>query len=139
MKKIKNFEDFINESIYGADVADPMVEKEWDDLYEEAKEEPIKSKIKEMLVEIYKDKDTLVKVADHFEWSDGSNGIINFNELDHFLTDVGYKCYADDPSNIEDLEDFKKCILYAYASTDLGYKGEKHRDHQYDPNNEFSW
>ena len=139
-KKTKEFHDSINESIYGADVADPMVEKDWDDLYELAKEEPLKSKIKGMLVKIFKDKEVMVKVADNFEWSDGSNGIINFSNLNHYITDIGYKCYADEPSNIEDIEDMKHCILYAYASPEgENRRGEKHRNFKYNPNDEFSW
>ena len=145
MKNIKDFKQFnkVNETIYGHNVADPMVDKEWDDLYEEAKEEPLKSKIVKMLVEIFKDKDVLVAVADNYEWRDGSNGIINFSNLDQYITDIGYMVYADKPELIKngDIEEVKEYILYAYASPKDGNlrKGEHHREHNYNPGKEFKW
>ena len=85
----------------------------------------------------------MVAVADNFEWSDGSNGFINFSNLNHYITDIGYMSYADNPSLIQsfDVDGLKKHILYSYASTTNGdlRKGKKYINFKYNPNDEFSW
>jgi hypothetical protein len=133
MKKqfIKTFEKFI-------------VSKDWDELYDEAQTEPIKSEIIKELVKVYKDKEVLIRVGDNFEWSDGSNGYINFDNFNHYLTDIGYRLYADldgDLDKFKDPVELKKEILYAYASSDNGdfKRGQKYADFKYNPKDEFHW
>jgi hypothetical protein len=137
-KNVFNFEQF-NEN-YLSGIANKLISKDWDELYSDAQEEPIKSKIKNILVDIFNDEDVLVAVADNYEWTDGSNGFINFSNLNHFITDIGYKTYADDPNFLSDVDEFKKHILYSYASSGDDHKrGEKYRNFEYNPNDEFQW
>src|SRR5664280_1681854 len=92
-------------------------EDNWNSLYKKAQQEPYKTKIKKALVQIFKDPHVLGLVGDNFHWSDGSNGIINFSNLNHYITDIGYKCFADNPELFNDLLKFKKHILYSYATS----------------------
>ena len=140
MKYIKTRKEFINEG-YLDGVASTLVDKEWDELYNDAQQEPLKTQLKDALVEIFKDKNVLVAVGDNYEWSDGSNGFINFSNFNHYITDIGYKSYADKPEVINNIEKFKKHILYAYASSQGGdiKRGENYRDFVYDPSDEFEW
>jgi len=118
-------------------------DKEWDELYDDAQEEPLKSIIKKSLVKVYKDKKVIGLVGEQFYWSDGSNGIISFDNFDHYLTDIGYKVYADKGLDyIEDIELLKKYILYAYAASEDSARQnivDKYKDHTYNPDDDFSW
>ena len=55
----------------------------------------------------------MLKIVDNFYWSDGSNGQISFDNLNHFITDLGYRIFAEYPQIIRDnnLEEFKKQLL----------------------------
>jgi hypothetical protein len=122
-------------------VATQLISKDWDELYEEAHEEPISSKIKSLLVKIFKDKKAMIAIGDNYEWSDGSNGFISFSQLDHFITDAGYQTYAENPDSINNIQEFKKELLYRHASPVDGEnrKGQKYKNKNYNPNNNFSW
>ena len=138
--KLSKFNDFVNEH-YLNGVTSKLIDKDWDELYDEAQENPLKTKIKKALVEVFKDKDLMVAVADNYEWSDGSNGFINFSNLNHFITDIGYKSYADEPSLIEDTSELKQHIYHSYASSrgsDMR-RGMKYKNFKYDPKIDFSW
>jgi hypothetical protein len=90
----------------------------WDALYEQAHQEPNKTKIKKALVQIFKDPHVMGLVGDNYHWSDGSNGVINFSNLNHYITDIGYKCFADNPELFNDLLKLKQHILYSYATSE---------------------
>ena len=85
-------------------------ENNWDSLYRKAQEEPNKTKIKKALVQIFKDPHVMGLVGYNYHWSDGSNCVINFSSLNHFITDIGYKCFADNPELFNDLLKLKKHI-----------------------------
>lgn len=116
-------------------------EKDWDFNYEIAQRQPFDTLIKNMLVELLKDKELLLKIADNFYWSDGSNGIISFDNLNHFITDLGQKIFAEYPQIIRDsnLEEFKKKIEYNTSSDYSPFIKERYEDFEYDPNDDFSW
>lgn len=115
-------------------------EDAWETRYEDAKNQPLKNKIKNNLIKIFKDKNVLVRVADNFYWSNGSNGSINYSNLNHFINDIGYRTYADKPELLDNLEGFKNHILYSYASNGDDLRmGNKYLKWKYNPNDEFSW
>jgi hypothetical protein len=121
-----------------------LINMDWDELYDLAKTEPYKNKIKHLLVQIFKDKHVKGLVGDYYYWADGSNGVINFSNFNHFINDIGCKCFADKPELIlnGDVDGMKKYILYSYASSDnLTNKNyyEKYKNHIFNPNDEFSW
>lgn len=152
MKYFKKFEQFVNESSETGDYktgdydtsdivgSGNFVGEDWDEKYNRAHESPLKDKIKESLVQVFKDKNVMGLVGDNFYWSDGSNGMMNFNNLNHYITDIGYKCYADEGDEIfEDLESLKKHILYAYASSTKSRVYDDFVNREYDPTDDFSW
>lgn len=124
-------------------IIESFVNKEWDDLYEEAQKEPYKSKIKKALVKVFKDSHVMGLVGENFYDSDGSNGSINFSFLNHFITDIGYKCFADKGEEIfENIDELKKHILYSYASSEKNSRENVYNEYKnriYDPTDEFSW
>ena len=112
----------------------------YDKRYEAAQQEPLKTKIKDMLVNIFKDKDFMVKIADNYEWKDGSNGYINFSSLNHYINDMGYRAYAENPEVLDSEEELKEHLRYEWTSTGTEFKkGEKYRDFEYNPEDEFRW
>jgi len=123
-------------------------EDEFDYYYEKAQEEPIKTQIKKMLVEIFKDKDVMVDVGDYFDWSNGDIGDTNIDDLNDFITLVGYRCYANNQDILNDIDEFKRMILYGFSHNTKEEKirnpkcriiGEKYRNFKYNPNDEFHW
>jgi hypothetical protein len=122
-------------------------ENNWDSLYKKAQEEPYKTKIKKALVQIFKDPHVMGLVGDNFHWSDGSNGVINFSNLNHYITDIGYKCFADNPELFNDLSKLKKHILYSYATSESNLQNPNvktayyndFKKRRYNPNDDFSW
>jgi hypothetical protein len=143
MKTLKTFNQFINEEYSTSDImgSKEFVGKDWDASYDEAHEEPLKSTIKKALVEVFKDKKVMGLVGENF--SDGSNGMMNFDNFNHYITDIGYKCYADKGEEIfNNIEELKKYILYAYATKEENARQnivDKFKDKVYDPSDEFSW
>ena len=121
----------------GAELNEELCEK----LYEIAKEEPVKSEIKKMLKLIFKDQEVLVRVGDNYEWSDGNIGGLSYSNFNHYINDIGYELYSQNPLLLNDYDEFKKQVLYSYASIEGSNlrKGEKFRDFEYDPDDEFSW
>ena len=137
-------EEYIIEDYSSRDVmgSKDFVDKDWDALYDEAHKSPLKNKIKKALVQVFKDKNVMGLVGDNFHWSDGSNGMMNFDNLNHYITDIGYKCYADKGIEIFDnIEELKKYILYAYASSKPSSFSiyDRFQNKKYDPSDDFSW
>lgn len=126
---------------YLSGISDTLIDKDWDELYEEAQQYKNKWVIQEILKLIFKDKDVMVRVADNYYWSDGSNGFINFSNLDHYITDIGYRSFADNPELFKNIDELKKHILYSYASSGDGNlkAGLKYKNYKYNPDNEFTW
>jgi len=122
-------------------------ENNWDSLYRKAQQEPYKTKIKKALVQIFKDPHVMGLVGDNYHWSDGSNGVINFSSLNHYITDIGYKCFADNPELFNDFEKLKKHILYSYATSESNLQNHNvntayyndFKKRTYNPNDDFSW
>jgi hypothetical protein len=119
----------------------------WDALYRKAQEEPYKTKIKKALVQIFKDPHVMGLVGDNYHWSDGSNGVINFSNLNHYITDIGFKCFADNPELFNDLSKLKKHILYSYCTSESNLQNPNvntayyndFKKRRYNPNDDFSW
>ena len=119
----------------------------WDSLYRKAQQEPYKTKIKKALVQIFKDPHVMGLVGDNYHWSDGSNGVINFSNLNHYITDIGYKCFADNPKLFDDMLKLKKHILYSYATSESNLQNPRvnsayyndFKKRRYNPNDDFSW
>jgi len=122
-------------------------ENNWDFLYRKAQQEPVKTKIKKALVQIFKDPHFMGLVGDNFHWSDGSNGVINFSNLNHYITDIGYKCFADNPELFDDFPKLKKHILYSYCTSESNLQNPNvnsayyndFKKRKYNPNDDFSW
>jgi hypothetical protein len=114
---------------------------DWDFNYEVSQNDPFKTMIKNLLVESLKDEEILLKIADNFYWSDGSNGYISFDNLNHFITDLGYRIFAEYPQIIRDknLEEFKKQLLRNGSVNVTPFIRERFKDFKYNPNDEFSW
>jgi len=114
-----------------------------DYLYYLGHKDPYKTLIKNNLINVLKDRELLFKICDNFYWSDGSNGIINFDNLNHFINDIGYKVFEYNPEYFfkNDLNGIKKRILYAHASSSepKDFIKERYKDFKYNPNDEFSW
>jgi hypothetical protein len=126
---------------YLSGIASVLISKDWDARYEDAQQSRVKGYIKDILVEVFSDVDVIVRVADNFEWSNGSNGFINFDDLDHYITDIGYRSFADDPDLFNDIDKLNRHILYNYASSAGGdlSRGERYVGYKYNPDNEFDW
>ena len=125
---------------YLSGIASTLINPEWDQLYELAQQNKNKIAIKKILQELLKDKQVMVRIADNYDWSNGSNGFINFNSLNHYITDIGYKSFADNPDLFNDIEMLKKHILYNYASAEGNLsRGENYRNEKYDPTDDFNW
>jgi hypothetical protein len=141
---IKKFEQFVNEDYSISDVmgSREFVDKDWDTKYDEAHEEPLKSKIKKALVEVFKDSHVMGLVGEQYYWGDGSNGLMNFSNLNHYITDIGYRTYADKGEEIfDDIKKLTDYILYAFASSKIGNQKiyDRYKDEEYNPDDEFFW
>ncbi len=126
---------------YLSGIANVLINQDWDTRYDAAQQRENRFNIKKALVEIFKDPNVMVRVADLYEWSDGNNGFISFNNLNHYITDIGFKSFADDPMLFFDMDKLKQHILYVYASGASGNfrRGERYRDYKYNPNDDFDW
>jgi hypothetical protein len=113
-------------------------QKDWDELYEESKHGVLDIRIRRNLKKIFSDPEVRVKVGDYFYWTDGSNGSINMSNFNEFITDIGRKSYADDPTLLKDVERMKEHILYSYAHNKDTRAGERYRDFEYQPKS-FEW
>ena len=141
---LNEFRSFVKKTMmednYLSGISNPLIDEDWDTLYNKAHKEPTKSKIKKALYKIFKDKSVMIRVADNYLWTDRSNGFINFSNLNHFITDIGFMSYADNPDLLNNLDDFKEHILHSYASAGNELRrGEKYTNFEYKPNDEFSW
>jgi hypothetical protein len=116
-------------------------ESDWDSNYEYAQNEPFKVIIKKLLVESLKDENIFLKIADTFYWSDGSNGQISFSNLNHFITDLGYRIFAEYPQIIRDknLNEFKRKIEHNTSPNPSNFIKERYKDFKYNPDDEFYW
>lgn len=125
---------------YLSGISDILISKDWDERYELAQQVRVRSAIIEALRIVFSDPEVMVRVGDNYAWGGGSNGFINFSDIDHYITDIGFCAFADDPGLFQDINKLHNHILFAYASSpgDLR-RGEKYRDHVYNPDNKFEW
>lgn len=126
---------------YMGGISDILISKDWDERYELAQQVRVRSAIIEALRIVFSDPDVMVRVGDNYVWTDGSNGFINFSDIDHYITDIGFRSFADDPGLFQDINKLRNYILYSYATSadsDLR-RGEAYRDHVYNPDNKFEW
>lgn len=165
MKYIKDFDTFVNENFSDSndsgvdELLSYINEKEKEDLEyfdnnHDYMEEPdyyfsekvenddeLKYKLRKLLkLALEENPDIKVSLADQYEWSDGSNGFINFNELDHWLNWFAEDMYGRDI--FDNYSNYISEIKKHGAIPDKNgkwRKGEKYRDHDYDIHNEFSW
>jgi len=93
------------------------------------------------------DEQLLIRLADNYVWSDGSNGYINFSNFNHWLTDSVYRIYLQNPETKNNLGLLKQKLSYEFSSSpdnNNGFrKGEnyiKNKNFRYNPNSDdFSW